>query len=189
MAEKKRTASNSSRASGKRRASAKASASSAAKQPIRREVGAAVCLLVALLSSLGYFIRDGLFIQWLRDGLKGLFGYGYYIVPPVLVLAFFILAFHHGRPVRLRLVCALLLPLLVSMLLHLFLAGSFVWETGLIPQLWKSGIAGKSGGAVAGTLAVGGKALLSVPGTAVLVVIALCFAALAAFNCTLSDVV
>jgi S-DNA-T family DNA segregation ATPase FtsK/SpoIIIE len=52
--------------------------------------------------------------------LKGLLGWGFYAVAPVLFLCAVILAFHRGRPVRLRSVCALLLPLAVGALVHLF---------------------------------------------------------------------
>ena len=189
MAAKKKPATKSNRSSGKRRAPAKSAARPAAKQPIRREVGAAVCLFFALLTAIGYFVPDGVLTQWICGCLKGLFGYGYYVIPPVLVLAFFILAFHRGRPVRLRLTCALLLPVIISMLLHLFLAGGFVWAKGLVSQLWESGKLSASGGVISGVLAVGMKALLSTPITAILLIIVLCFAMLAAFNRTLGDVV
>ena len=85
-----------------------------AGRPIRREVGAAVCLVLALFSAFGYFDVQALFIDFFCGLLKGLIGYGYWIVPPVLLMGFYILAFHRGRPVRLRLACTLLLPLKIG---------------------------------------------------------------------------
>ena len=46
--------------------------------------------------------RQGHFIDFFCAVLKGLFGYGFWLVPPALLLASYILAFHRGR----RCVCA-----------------------------------------------------------------------------------
>ena len=109
------------------------------KRPIRREVGAAVCLVLALFSAFGYFRIEALFIDAFCALLKGLVGYGYYIVPPVLLVAFYVLAFHRGRPVRLRLGCALALPVVPGVLLHLFLSERYAWSGQMVSQLWKDG--------------------------------------------------
>ena len=160
-----------------------------AARPIRREVGAAVCLVLALFSAFGYFSIKGLFIDYFCALLKGIIGCGYFLMPPALVLAFYILAFHRGRPVRLRLTCALLLPVLFGTILHLFLAEDYVWSAALVSQLWKSGRELTSGGVLSGTLAIGGKQLFSVPGTAVLLVVVGFFMSLAAFNRSVADIV
>ena len=47
-----------------------------AGKPIHREVGAAVCLVLALFSALGYFNVQALFIDFFCGVLKGLIGYG-----------------------------------------------------------------------------------------------------------------
>ena len=159
----------------------------AANRPIRREVGAAVCLVLALFSAFGYFSIKGLFIDYFCALLKGVIGCGYFLMPPALILAFYILAFHRGRPVRLRLTCALLLPVLLGILLHLFLAQDFGWSKELLPQLWQSGQKLASGGVLSGALAIGGKQLFSVPGTVVLLVVAAFFMSLAAFNRGIAD--
>ena len=47
-----------------------------------------------------------------------MFGYGYWLAGPSLLLAGLILLLHRGRPVALRTTCALLLPLLAGALFH-----------------------------------------------------------------------
>lgn len=51
-------------------------------RPIRREVGAAVCLFLALFAALGYFGLEGLFINLLSNCLKGLMGWAISWRPP-----------------------------------------------------------------------------------------------------------
>ncbi len=70
------------------------------KRPIRREVGGVVCLVLALCIAFSYFQQGG----WLLDRpaalCRGLVGYGYYTVAPVLLLLVsYILLFHRGRNV------------------------------------------------------------------------------------------
>lgn len=197
---RKSTASNSNKPRGTQSARAAASSGSRGrkttppepqKRPIRREVGAAVCLVLAVFSTLGYFRIEALFINAFCGLLKGLLGYGYYLVPPVLVLAFYILAFHRGRPVRLRLGCALALPVVPGTLLHLFIVekGAYAWSWQMVRQLWQDGRDIVCGGVICGVLAEGGRSLFSVVGTVVLVVLAAVLLCLIAFNRSLADVV
>ena len=90
------------------------------------------------------------------------FGYGYWLAAPALLLAALILLFHHGRPVQLRVTCALLLPVLLGTLGHLlFCKEIFESSLGVLPRLWTSGNALASGGAVSGALAEGSAAVFS----------------------------
>ena len=118
--------------------------------PIRREVGGGVCLLLALCVVVSYFQADAIVLNLLGNLLKGLAGYGYWLAAPALALAGVVLMAHRGRPVVLRTVCALVLPVLLGAILHLFLyRGEAV--TGLAPamkSLWASGLLLQSGGAV-----------------------------------------
>ena len=85
-----------------------------AVRPIRREIGAVVCLFLGIFSLIGYFKVDALFIQFFCGFVKGLIGWGYILFPPAMLLCAYILGFHKGRPVMFRLVSALLLPLLLG---------------------------------------------------------------------------
>lgn len=68
-----------------------------------------VCLVLALCIAFSYFQQGG----WLLDRpaalCRGLVGYGYYTVAPVLLLVSYILLFHRGRNVTACVVGAALL--------------------------------------------------------------------------------
>ena len=132
------------------------------KKPIRREVGGFILLALALCALVSYFGINAIFLDWLADVLKGLFGYGYYFAAPAMVLAGVILINHHGRPVQLRTTCALLTPMLMGVLAHmLFCKEEFPSSLGVIPKLWASGKAMTSGGVVSGALAEASVAVIS----------------------------
>ena len=178
------TASGSSRA----KSGGKGKTAQPAPRPFRREVGAAICLLLAIFASFGYFNVEAIFIEFFCGLLKGLLGYGFWLVPPALVLGSYILAFHRGRPVRLRLTCALLLPLLFSCLVHGLLVEPLPWDAALLKSLWASGESLKSGGAVGGLLAQGCVSLFSSLGCTILFAMAGILVGLAAFNRSILDV-
>ena len=109
-----------SRSASKTRSAAKSN--STAQKPIRRELGAVICFFLGLFTFIGYFNVDALFIEYICTFIKGLIGYGYYILPPILFVCAFILCFHHGRPVRLRTICALAIPFVFGAILHLIIS-------------------------------------------------------------------
>ncbi len=132
------------------------------RRPIRREVWGVVCLVLALCTFVSYFHAQAIFIDWLAKLLKGLVGYGYWLSGPAFLLTALILLFHRGRPVRLRVNCALLLPVLFGSLVHMVLAsGEYRSSVAILRDLWLDGIALKSGGAISGALAVGSVAVFS----------------------------
>ncbi len=151
--------------SGGRTSSGRSAAAAPQPRPIRREVGAALCFFIGLFSFIGYFKVDALFIDYFCRFIKGLIGYGYYIFPPAVLSCAVILAFHRGRPVCLRTVCALLLPVVVGALAHvLFYKQSAASEGMLISALYHDGRDMLSGGVLAGLLGTGAKSLFSVYG-------------------------
>ena len=157
-------------------------------KPVRREIGAVVCLLLAVFSALGYFNMQAIFISWFCGLLKGLLGYGFLLMPPALLLGAFILGFHRGRPVRLRLTCTLLLPLIFSCLIHGILAESVEWNMKLLGDLMESGKALHSGGVLGGVIAQGFVSLFTALGATIVFVIAGVFVGLSAFDRTIVDV-
>ena len=127
-----------------------------------RLIGGVVCLLLALCVLVTYFNVDAILLTFLANALKGCFGYGYWLAAPALLYAGIVLVNHKGRPVKLRLVCTLLLPVLVGMVLHLLLArGAYGFDLEHIKPMWKDGQSLLCGGVVSGSLAVGAEALLS----------------------------
>ncbi len=154
-----------------------------------REIGGVVCLVLAFFGSFGYFGVQAAFIDLFCHLLRGLCGYGYYLAPPVLVLCGYILLFHRRRPVRLRLTCALLLPVLFGAIFHLILSGTrFSWGWNLMDQLWQTGLRSSSGGVLGGLLAMSFRYAFSQIGGLVLLMVALIPIALYAFNRTPMEV-
>ncbi len=154
------------------------------RPPIRREVGGGVCLLLALCVVVSYFQADAIVLNLLGDLLKGLTGYGYWLAAPALALAGVNLLAHRGRPVALRTVCTLVMPVLLGAILHLFLyQGETVTGLGpMMKSLWADGLLLKSGGAVAGGLAAGMKRLVGTMVSVIVLLLLLATALLAALR-------
>ena len=166
----------------------KAAPAAPEKRSIHREVAGVVCLLLAFFGAIGYFGVEAAFIDLFRGLFQGLLGYGYYLVPPVLVLAAYILLFHRGRPVRLRLTCALLTPVLLGAVLHLLLSREqFAWDGKLLGLLWTTGQQNASGGGVSGLIALAFQGAFSKIGALVVLILAAALALLFAFNRTVMD--
>ncbi len=156
------------------------------KQPIRREVGGFLLLALALCIFVSYFHASAILIDALAVLLKGLFGYGYYLAGPAVLLAALILLFHHGRPVRLRVSCALLLPLLGGTLGHMLLCKeTYRSSIAILRDLWLSGQAMISGGAVSGSLAEGAVAVFATFASVVIFVVLTVIALMTALHLTL----
>jgi len=151
------------------------------KRPVRREVGGVILLVLALFTIVSYFKVSALFIDAFAALLKGLFGYGYWLAAPAMVLAGIILLFHHGRPVALRTTSSLVLPLLLGSLCHMFLCKeSFESSIGIVKALWKTGVELRSGGVIAGALAHGSVAVFSKWASAIIFAVLLVALALVA---------
>ena len=113
-------------------------------------------LVLALCVLVSYTGSQAIFIDWFAEVLRGLFGYGYWLAGPALVLAGMILLFHRGKPVALRVTCSLLTPLALGGLCHVLLAkAEFRFGFAVVKDLWISGKALQSGGVLSGALAEG----------------------------------
>lgn len=146
---KKTTGSSRSSSSGKR------TTKKDQKRPIRREVAGAILLVLALCLGFSYF-QSG---AWLLDQpaklCRSLFGWGYYLVAPALLLGSYILLFHRGRNVASCLVGTALLPVVFGAIMHIALCKEkYVNMDGILKLLWTSGNALESGGAVSASLAI-----------------------------------
>ncbi len=149
------------------------------------EITAAVCLLMALCVLVSYFSADAFFLAFFATVLRGLFGSGYWICAPVLAVVGVNLLRHRSRPVLLRSVCTLLLPLLVGALLHLFLCrGTYSLGLRMLTALWTDGQTQICGGAVGGLLTVLLEAGFGKIITAVLLILLLLVALIGAFHIT-----
>ena len=128
-----------------------------------------VFLILALCVVFSYFNQDGWLIVLLPTALKGLFGFGYFLVAPALAAASWILLTHKGRPVALRTASALLVPYLFGGVWHmLFCREDLSSPDGLLGKLWTTGGELYSGGVLSGGTAQGFLAVLGKPASVVI---------------------
>ena len=131
-----------------------------------------VLLLLALCVLVTYFNVEAKVLDILATLMKGLFGYGYYLVALALGYCGWSLIDHKKKPVILRSFCILVLPLLVGTLLHLFLAKTdFGYGMDALKPLWAAGQKMQCGGALGGILAAAGAELLSRVVSAIITVV------------------
>ena len=188
--QKKTTTKTTTKKSGSASGSRTAARKKPQPRPVRREVGGAVCWVLALCVFVSYFGISAIFIDWLAILLKGLFGYGYWLAGPALVLAGCILLFHHGRPVTLRVTCALLLPVLLGSLCHMLLVKeAYASSIGIIPALWKDGTALHCGGVISGALAQGSVAVFSKIASVIIFTVLFVLLAMAALRLTVGALI
>ena len=142
------------------------------KKPVRREVWGVVLCIFALCLVISYFGGKAVVIDWIAVLVKGLFGYGYYLMAPAMLGSALILFCHHGRPVRLRVTCAMLLPLFAGALGHLaWCRETMITTVRLFPTLWETGLACESGGVLSGLLAIGGETGFTKVGAAIILAV------------------
>ena len=158
--------------------------------PIRREVGSIVMLALTLCTIVSYFGVHAIFINWLVKLLRGLLGYGYFLAAPAMLLASLILWFHGGRPVALRVTCTAMLPVLFGCLGQLLVSKeSLALSIWMFDPLWNSGLAGRSGGALSGALAILSKTLFSKIVSVILFLILFVIFLMGALHLTVADLI
>ena len=102
--------------------------------------------LFLLLSMVGV---QAALLNVFRSFVQGMFGYGFWIMPIGLVLIAWLLIFRHEEPIVLRTIAVSLFVVLFSSLLHtIFCDTNYAAGFGMVADLWKSGIAGASGGVI-----------------------------------------
>ncbi len=120
-----------------------------------RMVTGAVLLMLSVFAALTWFHSDGLFIHALEQAECGLAGWGWWSVPLCLFAASCQLFFARGRPVRLRVFCALLIPALLGACAHTLLGSiDFAPDGESVKQLWRMGGEEYTGGVLGGAAAV-----------------------------------
>ena len=90
-------------------------------KPIRREIGAAICLFLGIFTILSIFgVKSWFTTKLLAPVCKGLVGNaGFYILPVSFFFSTFILLFHGGRPVRLRVTACFVMAGCIGAITHL----------------------------------------------------------------------
>ena len=154
-------------------------------RPVRRELGSIVFLMLAVFTVISHFNTDGQFVRWFANGLKGFVGWGFWVCVPAFLLVSVILGFHRGRPVTLRMFCALLVPVLVSAIVSM-VSYSVPEEQPLLQELtgrlFDEGLAMQSAGVFGGLLAIGLERAFGIYGAMPVVVAALIFCVVKSVN-------
>ena len=153
------------------------------KNPRRREITAAILFILSVFSFIAYFNAEGVFIGFFIGIAKGLLGYGFFALAPVLLLCAVILCFHRGRPVLFRVICTLLLTIAAGALIHLIAeTPEYELSFGMLPQLWSAGREMSAGGAVAGALSELFAWLFGMTGAVIVFICMAIFLLMSAFN-------
>lgn len=119
-----------------------------------RVVSALVLSFLALFLLLSMLGIQGAMLDVLKNGARGLLGYGYYLLPLSFGFLAYRLVFCNHEPIGRRIVGVALGEISFSALLHTVLcyAGLGVGRS-LIGSLWRTGMSGASGGVIPGLLA------------------------------------
>ena len=160
--------------------------------PINREITAFVFFFIAVFIIISYFSTEGAVIAFAANLIKGLFGWGYWLSAPAFLAAAFILAFHKGRPVALRVTAVFLLPVLFAAMGNLFFAGPVLADFDLkavVGDLFLAGQALNSGGVAGGLIAVGLEMALSIYGAFPLLLVLFVVCVFVGFKISLSGII
>lgn len=159
--------------------------------PIRRELGAVAFLFLSLFVFISYFKPDGAFILFFSNLMKGLVGWGYWLIAPVFLLAAGILAFHKGRPVAMRVFCAMVMPVLFAAMMSLMLYAKplgMIDIRDLISRLFEQGQELESAGVLGGLIAIGLESAFSIYGALPVLLVCFVFCVVYSFRFNFSKV-
>ena len=115
-----------------------------------RFIAIIVFFLLGIYASLGYFDwgKDGSFVRALCNLFRGFFGWGYFVAPPLLVIAAVLLIYRYDKPWAIWRSVALLGVIPLFGCIMQLIAGT----KEPAGSLWQSGMALASGGIVSGSL-------------------------------------
>ena len=206
---KKYTATKKSSSSGKKTASAKKTTSSASAprkttrggshsdraknaQSNNRVIAGIVCLLIALISALGYFHIEAILVEWIRTLIGGLTGWGFYLFPPCLFMVAYLLMHYRNTPLTGRIVALLLIPVLFGAMAQLLFSMTDLGAAGglasIISILFNDGRQLAYGGVISGLLAYGLEKIISIYGAFPVLLLAFIYFVLRSFNITISQI-
>ena len=160
-----------------------------ASRPLRREISAVACYLLAFFTLLGFFEPDALFIKWFCNAIKWFVGYGFYVMPFALGYCGHILLFHRGRPVKSRIICTLTIPAVLSAVFHAFVVTNLPIELSSIQELMLTGQNMESGGLLGGIVGQLGSTLFGDLGLSIMLFLTIALLILGACDHTVFDVI
>lgn len=135
------------------------------KSPMPRVVGTVLCFFFGIFGIIGFFDVDAWLITYFCGFVKGIIGWGYYVFPAALFICAWVLGFSRDVKPAFRVSCALLAPVFLGAVYHLFSYGAD-WELSkaIFKQLYTSGMEMTTGGVVSGILALLLKPAVSIYG-------------------------
>lgn len=186
----RKTASPRGKSTGKRKSGKRSAASRKMTQKERaqrNQVWAFVLFFLALISLLAIVHVEAPFIDFIGKTARQCIGSGVFVLPLALAFAGVQLFISRGRPIKIRVICALATPLLVGCLIHSF-AGDADFTKGYYEML-EDGNMLRGGGLLAGYTAAVLVTYISrfatIPLFLLLTVLTVC----GAFNVTFMDIV
>ena len=121
-----------------------------------RIISGILLMLLALCVFVSYFGVEAAVLDAFAMGLKGLFGYGYWLWGPALLWSGIVLLRNQKRRLTGQLICTMLLPMLFGMILHLFLCrDTYAFAIADMKPLWAAGQEMTAGGVISGAVAAG----------------------------------
>ena len=98
MAQNKKTSSKGKGTSTKKKTTKKAQPTQPPEPvvPVRREMAAVIFLFLAIFIGISYFKNEGAFVLFFSNLIKGLIGWGYWLVTPIFLVIYYALFFHRG---------------------------------------------------------------------------------------------
>ena len=156
--------------SQQRKKKSSASGKSRNKPLVRREVWAGLYLLGAFVGFLSAFGVEGFLINWYDTLFLSLLGYGCALLPFALLFCGVLLIIKRKGRARLRVACMMLVPVFFGALRQLLMV-PVQYEAGLkgMSALAADGVAGTSGGIIAGGTAILLRAAVGMVGGCILV--------------------
>ena len=142
-----------------------------------------LCILLALLSLIGFFTNEGVVVVYFCAFIKGVIGYGFWLFPfAMLWIAVLLLGEHRARAIPVA-----LLPILIGALLHLLIADVHMTNGGFaraVSELYTNGKDLLSGGVVGGGLGALLRAAISIYGAIAVIIAAILAALMVALHIT-----
>lgn len=160
------------------------------KSPIPKVVGTVLCFFFGIFCIIGFFNVDAWLITYFCGFVKGIVGWGYYVFPLSLFICTWVLGFSRTGNTAFRVTCALLAPIFLGAVYHLFSVGAD-WELGkgIVKELYESGKAMTTGGVISGSIAMVLKPAVSIYGALPVFAIAFIFFAMNSVGYTIPKII
>lgn len=160
------------------------------KSPVPKIAGMILSFFFGIFCIIGFFDVDAWLITYFCGFVKGVVGWGFYFFPLSLFICAWVLGFSRTGSTAFRVCCALLAPVFLGAVYHLFSIGTD-WElgSGMLKQLYESGKAMTTGGVISGFLAIVLKPAVSIYGALPVFAISFIFFAMNSVGYTIPRIV